>query len=60
MVLKLELTLDEVNNVLAILAEQPYKLAAPLIQKIRQQGEAQANQPMEPQPEYVGNVEGAE
>lgn len=39
--IKLELTLDEVNNILAALGQQPYIKVAELIQKIQQQGASQ-------------------
>jgi len=41
MVIKLELTVEEVNLILASLQELPYKVSAPLIAKIKEQGDAQ-------------------
>jgi hypothetical protein len=39
--IKLNLTLEEINFVLNVLAERPYGEVAPLIEKIRQQGNEQ-------------------
>lgn len=39
--IELDLTPDECNLVLAALGELPYKISAPLIIKIKQQGDAQ-------------------
>lgn len=39
--IKLNLNVEEVNYILNILAERPYGEVAPLIQKIREQGNEQ-------------------
>lgn len=41
--IKLNLNLDEVNYILNILAERPYAEVAPLIEKIKSQGDEQIN-----------------
>ena len=41
--IKINLTINEVNNVLLKLQKFPYEEVAGLIQKIQQQGEAQFN-----------------
>jgi len=37
---KVEMTIGEWNTVMALLAEHPFKIVAPLIGKIQQQGQA--------------------
>lgn len=39
--IKIELTVDQVNTVLAVLGQQPYVKVAELIQTLQQQGAAQ-------------------
>lgn len=41
MEIKLTLTLDETNAILTVLSEAPYKIAEPLITKIRSQAQPQ-------------------
>lgn len=41
--IKLEITLEEANTILAALGQQPYLKVADLIQKIQGQGAAQLN-----------------
>lgn len=44
--IKLELTVEEVNAILAVLGDLPTKTGAwPLLQKIKEQGAAQAQAP---------------
>jgi hypothetical protein len=45
--MKLELKLEEVNTVLAALAELPFKISADLIVKIKMQAEEQLKQEQE-------------
>ena len=45
MTIKLELTVDEVNAVLSLIAKAPYETAEPLISKIRAQALPQVNPP---------------
>jgi hypothetical protein len=42
--IKLELTVDEVNIVMAALQELPHRIADPLLRKIVQQGQSQLGQ----------------
>lgn len=42
--IKLELTVDEVNLILAALQKQPYEIVAPLIFKIKTEGDKQFNE----------------
>lgn len=46
----LELTIDDVNTIMAGLAELPIKVSLATFQKVRQQAEAQLNQPAPPMP----------
>ena len=46
--IKLELTVDEVNLILTALQELPYKVAAPLIQKISTEGQKQFEEQQKP------------
>lgn len=46
--IKLELTLEEVNGVLGSLGKMPYELAYPLIDKIKQQAIPQIPAPEAP------------
>lgn len=39
--IKLEFTIEEVNLILAALQDMPYKISAPLIKKIKTEGDAQ-------------------
>lgn len=39
--IKLELTIEEVNLVLSALQQQPYNLVAPLVVKIKSEGDKQ-------------------
>jgi hypothetical protein len=41
---KLEMTVDEVNLVIAALQELPHRIADPLLRKLVQQGQAQLQQ----------------
>ena len=41
--IRIELTIDEANTILASLGQQPYLEVVDLIQKIQQQGAAQLN-----------------
>ena len=43
-IIKIELTLDEVNTILFALAERPYKEVFTLIEKIKAQAEPQVGQ----------------
>lgn len=43
-VIKLELTIEEVNLVLSSLQELPYKISAPLLTKIKTEGDKQFNE----------------
>jgi LPS sulfotransferase NodH len=47
--IKLDLTIDEVNVVLASLAKQPFEAVATVIQKIQQQAGPQVQEIMEKQ-----------
>lgn len=47
--IKLELELGEVNQILTVLGEAPFKIAQPLIARIQQQAQPQANPPPPPQ-----------
>lgn len=47
-VLKFELTLDEINFILAQVSKEPYSNVVALIEKIKQQAQLQLN----PQPEF--------
>lgn len=51
-VIKLELTVNEVNTILASLGKHPFEQIASLVVKIKQQGEAQiaAQEASQPQP----------
>lgn len=51
--IKLEITIDEANAILAALGQQPYLKVADLIQKIQGQGSAQMNQTSASQAETV-------
>lgn len=42
--IELKLTVEEINLVLVALAEMPYKVSAPLIDKIKSEGERQYNE----------------
>jgi len=53
MTLNLSLSLDETQVVLNLLAEAPYKLAEPLITKIRTQAQAQIAAAEKPSQEVV-------
>jgi len=53
MTLTLSLSLDETQVVLNLLAEAPYKLAEPLITKIRTQAQAQIAAAEKPSQEAV-------
>lgn len=44
-IIKLELTQDEVNNILLILSKKPYEEVFELIYKIREQSISQLTQP---------------
>lgn len=46
--IKLELSVDDVNNSLAGVSNLPYNVAAPLIEKIRGQALPQVEQPAAP------------
>lgn len=39
--IKLELTVEEVNLILSALVELPYKITAPLVEKIQKEGQSQ-------------------
>jgi hypothetical protein len=41
--IKLELSVDEVNGVLMGLSKLPYEFSAPLIEKLKQQADPQVN-----------------
>ena len=41
MIIKIELDVNEINTILQVLAKAPYDVAAPLIEKIRTQGQSQ-------------------
>jgi hypothetical protein len=47
--IKLELSIEEVNAILSVLGKAPYEFAQPLIDKIKQQGipQVQAIEPVE-------------
>jgi len=54
MEIKLSLELNEVNGIIQLLAESPYKVSEPLITKIRKQAIPQVNQPKVPEtPQYT-------
>jgi hypothetical protein len=44
MTINLELDVNEVNTILQVLAKAPYDVAAPLIEKIRTQGQPQVTE----------------
>ena len=46
--IKLELSIEEVNAILATLGKAPYELAQPLIDKIKQQGIPQVQEQATP------------
>ena len=48
MEITLKLDINEVNTVLTVLAEAPYKVSAPLIEKIKLQGAEQYNAAQKP------------
>lgn len=43
--MKLELTINEVNLIMQALGNMPYAQVFELVQKVREQGQAQINQP---------------
>jgi hypothetical protein len=47
--IKLELSIEEVNAILSVLGKAPYEFAQPLVDKIKQQGipQVQAIEPVE-------------
>lgn len=48
---KFELTVEEVNIILASLSELPFKVASPVIDKIVKQANAQKPNPEQPKPQ---------
>jgi 16S rRNA A1518/A1519 N6-dimethyltransferase RsmA/KsgA/DIM1 with predicted DNA glycosylase/AP lyase activity len=52
-IIKLELSVDDVNNSLAGVSNLPYNVAAPLIEKIRGQALPQVDQPTAPVAEAI-------
>ena len=54
--IKLELTQDEVNGLLTLLSEFPYKQVAGIMMKIQQQGQAQLSEmKVEPQEDLISD-----
>jgi hypothetical protein len=57
-IIRIKMTVQEWNNVMALMAEQPFKISAPYINAIQQQCMEAANQPTRVEEDNVVPIAG--